>query len=131
MTAQQQNKELRKFGLIVGSVFLIIAVWPLILHGADMRLWAVAVGGLLSVLGAFVPSMLRPIHKGWMFIGHVMGWINTRVILGIFFYTMLTPMGLLARAMGKNLLHLKPVLNADTYRVLRTPRDTTHFRRQF
>lgn len=131
MTAQQQKKELRNFGLLVGGVFLIIGVWPLIWHGSEMRLWAVMVGGFLSVLGAVSPSVLQPIHKGWMLIGHVMGWINTRIILGFFFYAILTPMGLLARLVRKDFLYLRPGVNRDTYRVLRTPRTPLHFRQQF
>lgn len=131
MADQQQKNELRSFGLIVGGVFLLIGLWPLVWRGSEMRSWAVAVGGLLSVLAAVAPSLLRPVHKGWMFLGHVMGWINTRIILGVFFYAVLTPMGLVARLLGKDFLRLKPGSNTDTYRVLRTPRVSSHFRQQF
>lgn len=131
MTDQQHKKELRSFGLIVGSVFLGIGLWPLVWQGAAIRSWAVIIGALLSVLGGVAPGLLHPIHKGWMFIGHVMGWINTRIILGFFFYVILTPMGLIARLMGKDFMHLETGTNADTYRILREPRANTHFTRQF
>lgn len=131
MMSQQHEKELRHFGLVVGGVFLVIGVWPWVWHGAGVRLWAIGVGALLCLLGALVPSVLRPVHKGWMFIGHVMGWVNTRIILGFFFYAVLTPMGLVARLLGNDFMHMKPGMNADTYRVLRAPRGGTHFRQQF
>lgn len=132
MASQQSEKELRHFGLIVGGVFLVIGVWPWLWEGEAARSWALGIGAILALLGAFVPRVLSQIHKGWMFIGHVMGWINTRIILGFFFYVVLTPMGLVARLMGKDFMHMKPAANTESsYRVLRASRDRTHFRHQF
>jgi hypothetical protein len=132
MTPQQHRKELRSFGLIVGGIFLCIGLWPVMWQGTSPRLWAVGVGAILSVLGAVLPNSLARIHKGWMFVGHVMGWINTRIILGLFFYGILTPMGLMARLMGKDSMHLKPMVNGDaSYRVPRASRRNAHFRQQF
>ena len=84
MTAQQQTKGLRNFGLIVGGVFSAIGAWPMVWSGGTPRLWALGLGGALVGLGAIVPRVLAPIHRGWMFLGHIMGWINTRIILGCF-----------------------------------------------
>lgn len=131
MIVQQNKKELRQFGFVVGGVFLGIGLWPWMWQEADPRSWAVAGGAVLGVLGAISPNALKPIHKGWMVVGHVMGWINTRIILGFFFYAVLTPMGLIARLAGKDFMHMKPGKSVDTYRVLRAPRVSTHFHRQF
>ena len=132
MTSQQQSKELRSFGFIVGGIFLCMGLWPWIWQEASPRLWAVGVGAILSVLGAVLPDSLAPVHRGWMYVGHVMGWINTRIILGLFFYGMLTPMGLAARLIGKDFMHMKPAMDPDaSYRVVRTSRPSNHFRQQF
>ncbi len=131
MIVQQSKKELRQFGLVVGGVFLGIGSWPWVWQETDPRLWALAIGAALGVLGVVSPNALKPVHKGWMAVGHVMGWINTRIILGFFFYVVLTPMGLIARLAGKDFMHMKLGASVDTYRVLRAPRVSTHFRQQF
>ena len=60
------RKELRQFGLLVGAVFTVIGLWPLVFLGEPLRLWAIGLGGFLIVLGAVLPQILAPIHKGWM-----------------------------------------------------------------
>jgi hypothetical protein len=128
---QRRTRELRSFGVTVGAVFLAIGIWPVVWSGQDVRLWAVAVGSLLLIAGGLVPSVLAPVHRLWMTLGHWMGWVNTRIILGIFFYGILTPMGLAARMMGKDFMRMKSAPGADTYRVVRSRRSPTHVRHQF
>ena len=128
---QRPTNELRRFGVVVGGVFLGIGLWPWVLYGTGPRFWALGVGTVLNVLGAVFPDALKPLHKGWMFIGHILGWINTRVILGLFFYTILTPMGMLARMLGKDFMYLRPGANVETYRIVKTPRASIHFHRLF
>jgi hypothetical protein len=91
MDQPADQKQLRSFGLLVGSVFSVIGIWPMLFRGEPVRLWAVSTGGLLILLGAVLPSVLAPIHTGWMCLGHVLGWINTRILLGIVFYGLITP----------------------------------------
>jgi len=71
------RKELRQFGLLVGAVFTVIGLWPLVFRGEPLRLWAIGVGGLLIAFGGILPSVLAPIHTGWMWVGHILGRINT------------------------------------------------------
>ncbi len=134
--SQQQNtqpthKDLRQFGLIVGGVFSVIGLWPVVFRGESPRLWAMVLGGLLVVLGAIVPQSLKRVHQGWMKIGHVLGAINTRIILGIIYYLLITPMGIVMRLMGKDPLHRAVRENVDTYRVVRAARSRQHMRNQF
>src|ERR671937_688372 len=86
------NKQLRSFGFLVGGVFALLGLWPFLV-GRDMRLWAVIPGGALLFLAALAPASLGPVYRVWMKIGHVLGWINTRIILGVVFYGMFVPMG--------------------------------------
>ena len=125
------QKELRHFGLLVGAIFAVIGVWPLVFRSEPLRLWALGPGGLLILLGAILPQALAPIHKGWMWVGHVLGWINTRILLGIVFYGLVTPIGLVFRLMGKDTMRQVFAKNSASYRVTRTPRPRSHMKFQF
>ena len=125
------RKELRHFGLLVGSVFTVIGLWPLVFRGESLRLWAIGIGGLLIAFGGILPQLLAPIHKGWMWVGHILGWINTRILLSIVFYAMVTPIGLVRRLMGKDRIRQAFAESSTTYRVVRSPRPHSHMKNQF
>ena len=125
------NKELRTFGLMVGGVFSVIGLWPIVFRGDSPRIWAISVGGALVGLGLALPSSLKHIHLVWMKIGHVLGYINTRILLGVIFYGLITPMGMIMRVLGKDPMHRVLVPGVDTYRVIRPPRARLHMRNQF
>ena len=125
------RKELRHFGLLVGAVFTVISLWPLVFRGDSLRLWAVGIGGLLIACGGILPQLLAPIHKGWMWVGHILGWINTRILLSIVYYAMVTPIGLVRRLMGKDTMRQAFAESSTTYRVIRSPRPHSHMKNQF
>ena len=131
MRGKSQSTELRSFGLLVGGVFSIIGLWPLLPQSDPPRLWAIVLGAGFFLLGLFLPNSLKWPHRLWMKVGHVLGWVNTRIILGIIFYGLITPMGVLKRVMGKDSMRRALVQEADTYRVLRTARPASHIKRQF
>ena len=118
-------------GLMVGGIFSIIGLWPMIFRGDSPRTWALALGGALVGLGLVLPASLRYVHQVWMKIGHVLGWINTRILLGVIFYGLITPMGLVMRLFGKDSMHRALVHEANTYRVIRVPRSRLHMKNQF
>ncbi|MDH4079259.1 MAG: SxtJ family membrane protein [Nitrospira sp.] len=128
---QPTPKELRQFGFIVGGVFSVIGLWPTVFRGESPRLWAMILGCLLIVLGAIAPLYLKQVHRGWMKIGHVLGSINTRIILGIIYYLLITPMGIVMRLMGKDPMRRAVGGKVDTYRVIRSVRPRHHMRNQF
>ena len=128
---QPTSKVLRQFGLLVGGVLTVIGVWPVVFRSESPRFWVVMFGSVLIVLGAAVPQRLKQVHDVWMKIGHVLGAINTRILLGIIYYLLLTPMGLAMRLMGKDPLHRAFAQEADTYRIVRDPRPRQHMRNQF
>jgi hypothetical protein len=132
MEDQQVTKTtLRQFGLMVGGMFLLIGLWPLVWRHEEVRVWAVAPGALLAVVGAVIPGLLLRIYRGWMFVGHVLGWINTRIILGVLFYGIVTPMGLVMKAMGCDPMRRGFDPQATTYRVDRQPRPASHMKNMF
>jgi hypothetical protein len=127
----REIKQYRSFGLVVGGIFAVIGVWPLIVRGEGIRLWAAVLGSLLVVLGLLLPGRLGPIYKAWMAIGHVLGWINTRIILGVMYYALFTPLGLAMRVWRKDSMRRQYDETTNTYRVLRRPRPAVHMLRQF
>ena len=98
MNDQVPAKQLRSFGFMVGGIFAVIGLWPLVVRSADPRWWAIIVAACLVVPAAVFPASLVWPYKGWMWIGHVLGWINTRIILGFIFYFVVTPTGIFTSA---------------------------------
>jgi hypothetical protein len=125
------NKQLRSFGFTVGGIFALIASWPLIVRAEDPRWWAVAAAGCLLLPALVFPKSLAWIYKRWMALGHALGWINTRIILGFIFYVIVTPIGIFRRWLGKDPMGrcLRPDL--DSYRVIRKSRPASHLTKQY
>jgi hypothetical protein len=123
-------KQLRSFGLLVGGIFAVLGLYPL-LFDRGMRLWAIIPAGALLILGLLLPQSLAPIYRVWMKLGHVLGWINTRIILSVVFYGMVFPMGLIMRRAGKDPMRRRYDPTADSYRVPSTRRPGSHMLRQF
>ena len=114
MIAWQQYKAYRNFGLLVGAILLGISLWPLI-KGQPPRLWLTAIAAVLVLAAVVWPQGLSPVYSIWIKIGDGLGWINSRIILGIVFYGMFTPMGLMMKVLGKDPLQKKPDPQATTY----------------
>jgi Saxitoxin biosynthesis operon protein SxtJ len=126
-----EAKHLRSFGLIVGGIFAMLGVWPAVWRGQPLRLWLCLLGGLLMVLALVWPRSLTQVYRLWMRVGEVLGWINTRLILGALFYLLFTPMGLYMRLRGKDPMRRTWAPEAESYRVVRQPRPASHMRHQF
>jgi hypothetical protein len=100
-------------------------------RGQPLRLWSVLLGGALLALALVWPRSLAQVYRLWMAVGEVFGWINTRLILGVLFYGVFTPIGLLMRLRGQDPMRRTLPPEVDTYRVVRQPRPATHMRHQF
>jgi hypothetical protein len=124
-------KQLRSFGLLVGGIFAIIGLWPLIWRGEGLRLWAMIATAVLVLPAVVYPTSLKLIYRGWMAVGEVLGWINTRIILSIIFYGVFTPVAIGMRMRGKDPMRRGWDPNLESYREVREPRPGTHMQRQF
>jgi len=124
-------KQLRQFGWLMGGVFTVITVWPLVVRGEGIRVWAFIIAAVFGVLGAIFPNALKPVYRGWMFFGEKIGWVNSRILLGLVFYGMVTPISWLMRLLGKRPLQLEFDPKADTYRVPKAARAADHVLKQF
>lgn len=105
---------LRKFGLVVGAVFLAIAAF---LYWREVS-WALIpayIGAPLVVLGAIIPAILKPVYLAWMTLAIVLGSIVTRILLTIFFFVVITPVALFFKLIGRDALNRKLDRSAETY----------------
>lgn len=99
-------KELKKFGLSVGTVLLVFGIILTLFDTA----WApifLSIGGALMLTGYYVPLVLLPLQKTWMTFSVLMGFMMTRVILAILFYFVITPISFLSKLFNKDFLNLK------------------------
>ena len=113
------NKGLRKFGLTTGAIIVLLFVlfFPWVFDAESLPIWPWVVAGILWVPALIMPGLLRPIYTTWMKIGHGLGWVNTRIILGVLFYVMILPMGLIMRLFGKDPMSRKRDKSASSYRI--------------
>lgn len=124
-------KQLRQFGWLMGGVFAFITVWPLVVRGEGVRMWAGILAGIFGVLAALFPNGLKPIYRVWMIFGEKIGWVNSRILLGLVFYGMVTPISLIIRVLGKRPLQLSFDPKAETYRVPKEARAADHVLKAF
>lgn len=130
MNKEADRKQVQSFGFMVGGIFAIIGLWPLV-HQQSLRHWALVVAALLVVPAAVWPKSLLPVYRTWMFLGRVLGEINSRIILTLIFFGIITPIGVAKRWLGDDPLHRTMDRHAPTYRKAREARPSSHMRRQY
>ena len=96
----------RSFGIVFFIVFLLISIYPII-NNEDVRIWSLLVAIIFLVLGIINSNILLPLNKLWFKFGILLGKIISPIIMAIIFFLVVTPIGLMMRIMGKNLLNLK------------------------
>ena len=113
------KKKLREFGLLIGFGFPILIGWLLpSLFGHQFRLWTLWIGVPGLLIGLTAPRLLLYPYKGWMVLGHVLGWINSHIILGLVFIFVLQPIAYIMRLTGYDPLKTKRK-EEKTYREVR------------
>ena len=94
-------KDLRNFGFTFGVVSLVLGA-GLLWRGRPSGPWFLGASALFFLAGGLVPQLLRPAFGPWMRFAEILGYINTRILLGVFFIVGITPTGLLMRIGGKD-----------------------------
>lgn len=110
----------RTFGLTVAAAFLLLGYWPL-LRGGPLRWWALAAAAVLLGAAMVIPRALAPLNRCWLALGARLHRVTNPVIMGVVFFTTVTPLGLLLRVLGKDPLHLRRDPSASTYWIDRRP----------
>jgi len=96
----------RSFGIVFFVVFLLIALYPLT-YGGEIRIWSLIISLIFLILGLLNSKILAPLNKIWFKFGILLGKIVSPLIMGIIFFLVVTPIGLIMRLLGKDVLNLK------------------------
>jgi hypothetical protein len=91
-----------KFALTVGGAFLVLALFFRWRERESAAVVLATIGGVLVLAGLVMPTRMGPVQAAWMALGHAIGRVTTPIILGILYFGLLTPMGLLRRTFGGN-----------------------------
>ena len=104
----------RSFGFLFFVVFFVISLWPLKSQG-DLRLWAFILSLVFLVLGVLNSKFLTPLNKLWFKFGILLGSIVSPIVMGAVFFIVVTPVGLIMRLLGKDLLRINKNKTLSTY----------------
>ena len=96
----------RSFGIVFFIFFLIISLYPL-LNGTEIRLWALIVSIVFLILGLVNSIILTPLNKIWFKFGILLGKIISPVVMAIVFFIVVTPISLIMKLLGKDILNIK------------------------
>jgi hypothetical protein len=141
--SQERRAELRKFGLMFGTIFSLVfgLIIPLLKHGSSLGLPFAATGhwqawpwiaSLVIIAWALLhPASLYLLEKPWMKFAHVAQWVNTRIIMLFLFYVIILPIGLLLRLFGKDNMHRKFDSKTTSYRIKPEAQDRSHMEKPF
>ncbi|MBK6914680.1 MAG: hypothetical protein IPH11_13905 [Ignavibacteriales bacterium] len=126
------DEAVKKTGLTVGVVLILVSLLLWYLGKYSFMYFSIA-GGLFVILAFIAIPVLRPFHKLWMMLALLMGFVMSRVILTILYYLVLTPIGLIAKLVGKKFIPLGFDKNANTYWEKRenTAKQQIDYERQF
>jgi Saxitoxin biosynthesis operon protein SxtJ len=126
-------RELRRFGIVVGVVFLLISSWWIHRHKFAVVSVAFAVAGAsLLLFAAISPRALTAVHRGWLAIAEGMSFVMTRVILAVIFFAVVTPIGLVRRLAGGDPLRRRSGASATYWETYPSrQQDSAHFEKMF
>lgn len=108
----------KSFGLVFFVIFIIIALWPL-LNDGNIRIWSIIVSIIFLILGLLNSKILTPFNKLWMRLGALLGIIVSPIVMGVVYFVIITPIGLIMKLFGKDVLNLKLDKNKKTYWTLK------------
>ena len=115
MKPQSSN---RSFGILFFIVFLILSLWPL-KNGNNLNLYFLITSGIFLILGAINSKLLTLLNKPWIKFGEMLGLIIAPIVMGIVYFIILTPVSLIVRLFGKDLLGLRLIKENETYWIKR------------
>ncbi len=126
MKSQSSN---RSFGILFFIVFLVLSLWPL-KNGDNLNFYFLIASGIFLILGIFNSKFLTPLNKIWIKFGEILGLIIAPIVMSLVYFVILTPVSLIIRLFGKDLLGLKFLKEKETYWIKRK-KNLTSMRKQF
>tara|TARA_B100000575_G_scaffold263351_1_gene238439 strand:- start:21 stop:401 length:381 start_codon:yes stop_codon:yes gene_type:complete len=115
MKSQSSNKS---FGLLFFVVFLIIGLWPL-KNGESINYYFIIASVVFLILGLLNSKLLSPLNKSWIKLGEILGIIIAPIVMAFVYFAILTPISIIVRVFGKDLLGLKFLKEKETYWIKR------------
>ena len=111
MKSQSSN---RSFGLLFFIVFIVVGLWPVI-KGETANIYLILISLFFLIFGLINSKILSPFNKTWIKLGEILGLIIAPIIMALVYFIILTPISLIVRMLGKDLLGLKFLKKQDTY----------------
>ena len=110
MSTEINKGSNKNFGIVFFIVFFLIAIFPLTNSG-EIRIWSLIISFIFLTLGMLKSKILTPLNNLWFKFGIILGKIVSPLVMGVIFFFVVTPIGLLMRLFGKDLLNLRYSLN--------------------
>ena len=110
MNTENNKSSNKNFGIVFFVVFFLISIFPLTNSG-EIRIWSLIISFIFLILGVLKSTILTPLNNLWFTFGIFLGKIVSPLVMGLIFFFVVTPIGLLMRLFGKDLLNLKYNLN--------------------
>ena len=118
----------KSFGIVFFIVFLIISIYPII-NNNEIRVWSIIVSIIFLIMGLRNSRYLTPLNIIWFKFGILLGNLISPIVMGLIFFTIVTPIGLLMRIFSKNFLNLKK--NNDSSYWVKTSNQKSKMKNQF
>ena len=126
MKSQSSN---RSFGLLFFIVFIVVGLWP-VTKGETANIYLIIISLFFLIFGLINSKILSPFNKAWVKFGEILGLIIAPIIMALVYFIILTPISLILRMFGKDLLGLKFLKKQDTYWIKRVKKLST-MKKQF
>ena len=121
--------ELRKFGFIfAGIVVVLFGLLLPFLFGSSMPIWPWVIAAAFVLFALLSPAHLWFVYKPWMIFGHYMGLINSKIIICILFFILITPIAIVLKVLGKDFMGRRPLEEGDSYWKKADSRSTQHMK---
>ncbi len=111
----------RQFAWVFTGFFAVVGLYPVVFSSGEPRVWAIGVAAVFLVLGIVAPRILHPLNVLWMQFGRLLQMIVSPIVLGFLFFLTVTPMALLLRMMGRDILRLRLDKESSSYWIDRNP----------
>jgi len=118
----------KSFGILFFIVFLLIAIWP-VLESGSIRLWSILISLIFFILGIINSKILTPLKKGWIKLVEILGKFIAPIVMGFVYFIIITPIGILMRLLGKDLLNVKYNKNKSYW--IKRSKNINTMKRQF
>ena len=129
MNSEHNQSSNKNFGIVFFIVFILISLYPL-LNSENIRFWALIISLTFLFLGILNSQILTPLNKLWFKFGILIGSIMAPIVMGVVFFLVVTPTGLIMKALGKKMLDNKFDKNKKSYWINREKQNNS-MRKQF